>query len=113
MTSAAGGKTTTVDKVKESNKVGKSGYEVRRTGESGGRTTNIVKDGLVMFLQDDQTGTPQRVKALKILQKRTSYEIYYISPYNKRHHAATCHYTPPRRGGSFKLHPKLFYKMFP
>ena len=112
MTSAAGGKTTTVDKVKESNKVGKSGYEVRRTGESGGRTTNIVKDGLVMFLQDDQTGTPQRVKALKILQKRTSYEIYYISPYNKRHHAATCHYTPPRRGGSFKLHPKLF-KKFP
>jgi len=99
-------------KVKECNKVGKSGYEVHRTGGSGGRTMNIVKDGLVRFLQHHQTGTPRRVKALKILQKRTSYEIYYISPYNDRRHAATCHYTPPRRGGSFKLHPKLF-KRFP
>ena len=53
---------TNIDKVKESNKIGKSGNEVRRTGGSGGRTTNIVKDGLVMFLQDHQTGTPQRVK---------------------------------------------------
>ena len=63
-----------------------------------------------MFLQDHQTGTPGCVKALKILQKRTSYAIYYISPYNERRPAATCHYTPPRKGGSFKLHPKLFVK---
>ena len=41
---------TNIDKVKESNKIGKIGYEVRRTGGSGGRTTNIMKDGLVMFL---------------------------------------------------------------
>ena len=69
-----------------------------------------MEDGLVRFLQHHQTGTPRCIKALKILQKRTSYEIYYISPYNEVGHAATCHYTPPRKGGSFKLHPKLFVK---
>ena len=58
ISAGSGGKMTNIDKVKESNKIGKSGYEVRRTGGSGGRTMNIVKDGLVMFLQDHQTGTP-------------------------------------------------------
>ena len=90
---------------------GKSGYETRRTGGSSGITTNPIDDNLINFLNHHKTSTPRRVRAVKIIQTTTKYNIHYISPYSSDGRKAVFFsYSPPRRGGSFYVTPDVFLK---
>ena len=52
--------------------------------------------------------TPRRSKAIKVIQKKTTYKLYYIGVTESRRKVARCTYTPPRSGGSFTLSPSEF-----
>ena len=90
--------------------VGRSGFEVCRTGGSGGLTTNPTSDKLLEFLHTHSSSTPRVSKAIKVVQKATTYKLYYIGVRTTEKKVAQHTYTPPRVGGSFKLTPKEFIK---
>ena len=89
-------------------KTGKSGYEVNRTGGSGGVTTTPAQDKLLHFMHNHLTSVPRVVKAVKFIQRPTCYEIFYIGVRQNVRKVARYRYTPPKLGGSFVLTPKEF-----
>ena len=89
---------------------GKSGYETRRTGGSSGTTIDPIKDNLINFLNHHKSSSPRRVRAVKIIQTTTKYDIHYITPYKDERKAVSFSYSPPRRGDSFYVEPKVFLK---
>ena len=90
------------------NRVGKNGWEVRRTGGSGGVTTNPYSDKLLQFLKSLSISTPRKSYACKIIQLRTKYIIYYVSSRNASRKVTKVEYTPPQRGGKFSITPSTF-----
>ena len=58
-------------------RVGRSGFEVCRTGGSGGMTTNPILDNLLEFFHKHTTSSPRVTKAIKLFKNlhHTNYII--------------------------------------
>lgn len=96
---------------KDKKNAGCTGFEVARSGGSGGLTTSPYNDRLLQFFHHHHSSSPRVSKALKVIQKRTTYKIYYIGVQKNKRKVARATYTPPRLGGTFKIDPAMFGRM--
>ena len=85
-------------------------HQVRRFGGSGGIAGSIADRELMQFMADHNSSSPLRSKALKIVRRRLGYDIYYIGAKESERSAKRVPYSPPKKGGNFKLKKDDFLK---
>ena len=61
-------------------------------------------------MADHNASSPLRSKALKIVRRRLGYDIYYIGAKESERSAKRVPYSPPKKGGNFKLKKDDFLK---
>ena len=64
----------------------------------------------MQFMADHNSSSPLTTKALKIVRRRLGYDIYYISAKESERSAKRVPYSPPKKGGNFKLKKDDFLK---
>ena len=62
------------------------------------------------FMKCYHASSPLTTKALKIVRRRLGYDIYYISAKESERSAKRVPYSPPKKGGNFKLKKDDFLK---
>ena len=62
------------------------------------------------FMRDHHASSPLASKALKIVRRRLGYDIYYIGAREAERSAKRVPYSPPKKGGNFKLKKDDFLK---
>ena len=87
-------------------------WQVRRYGGSGGVTSSVSDIDLMRFMKQHHSSSPLKSAALKIVRRPLGYDIYYISANESERSCKRVPYSPPRKGGNFRLRLKHF-KKFP
>ena len=71
---------------------------------------SVADDEMMKFMRDHHASSPLTSKALKIVRRRLGYDIYYISAKEAERSAKRVPYSPPKKGGNFKLKKEDFLK---